>query len=109
MPPSVQRLSGLQKEVLSLYRTILREAAKKDRAAGEELSSSSLLHLLHGDGDGGNSFPTTTVSYARSEFRKQAASIRRSDFKTIEYGLRKGHKQLKLLQMPGVKVVKGAS
>eukprot|EP00978_Attheya_sp_CCMP212_P014559 scaffold37153_cov43-Attheya_sp.AAC.3 len=31
----------------------------------------------------------------------------RSDFKTIEYKLRKGHKQVNLLKMPGVNVVRG--
>mmetsp|Transcript_15312 Transcript_15312/g.21325 ORF Transcript_15312/g.21325 Transcript_15312/m.21325 type:complete len:108 (+) Transcript_15312:278-601(+) len=107
MPAGIQRLSGLQKEVLSLYRIILREAVKKDRGAGEEMGSTSLLRLLQAEDDDNSA--STTVSYARSEFRKQAASVRRSDFKTIEYSLRKGHKQLKLLQMPGVKVVKGAS
>ena len=49
------------------------------------------------------------ISYARSEFRKQAKNVRKNDFKKIEYMIRKGHKQLKLLKMPGTKVVTGAS
>jgi succinate dehydrogenase assembly factor 1 len=95
MSGGARKLSGLQKEVLSLYRTILREAVKKDRyAAGEgRLPVASLLKT----GSGG-----TTTCYAREEFRRQAGTVRRSDFKGIEYRLRKGHKQVKLLRMPGV-------
>mmetsp|Transcript_1261 Transcript_1261/g.2259 ORF Transcript_1261/g.2259 Transcript_1261/m.2259 type:complete len:99 (-) Transcript_1261:444-740(-) len=97
MSPS-RKLSGLQKEILALYRCVLREAAKKDR---QELTTQSFSHLLQG------SMSTTTTSYARSEFRKQAEMENRSDFKTIEYKLRKGHKQVNLLKMPGVNVVRG--
>jgi succinate dehydrogenase assembly factor 1 len=91
------RLSGMQLEVLALYRTILREAVKKDRET--VLASSKAADLL--------SNPLTTSSYAAAEFRKQAAAAKRSDFKKIEYLIRKGEKQLKLLRMPGVKVVRG--
>jgi hypothetical protein len=103
-----KKLSGLQKEVFALYRTILREAVKKDRVAALESSStlpssspsfSAIPALL--------SSPTTTSHYAKTEFRKQSEQLRRGDFKTIEFKLRHGHKQLKLLQMPGVKLVKG--
>ena len=40
---------------------------------------------------------------ARAEFRRQCAEVKRSDFRTIEYLVRKGRKHVKLLQMPGVK------
>lgn len=104
MASGARKLSGLQKDVLSLYRTILREAVKKDRGAAEKegLGYRSLTLLLNAQ-DGG-----TTTSYAREEFRRQAGAVKRSDFKGIEYRIRKGHKQVKLLQMPGVKVVSGA-
>ena len=96
------KLSGLQKEVLSLYRKFLREAVKKDREAAEGgFANLPMTALL----SGGNS--STTTSYAREEFRRQAKAVRRSDFKGIEYRIRKGEKQVKLLQMPGVKVVSG--
>lgn len=85
-------LSGFQKEVLALYRTLLREAVKKDGASFSE--------TVFKDG--------TSTAYARREFRKQATEVKRSDFKTIEYKMRKAQKQIKLLQMPGVKVVGGA-
>jgi|UPI000581A20E hypothetical protein len=91
--------SGLQKEVLGLYRKILRQAIQKDRA-GSCLKPIPILLSHKYDAP-------TTFSYAVSEFRKQAASVKRSDFKKIEYMMRKGEKQLKLLQMPGVTVVSG--
>jgi hypothetical protein len=98
------RLSGVQKEIFSLYRTILREAAKKDRTAtshGEAaVPFSSLLDLWKDD-------QKTTSSYARAEFRRQSNQVKRSDFKTIEYKIRHGQKQLAMLKMPGVKVARG--
>ena len=96
--------SGLQKEVFGLYRTILREAVKKDRlvTTGSSSTSSSegplRLQALWQD-------PHTSSSFARHEFRKQARLVKRNDFRTIEHKIRHGYKQVKLLQMPGVKVV----
>lgn len=52
---------------------------------------------------------TTTTSYACAEFRRQSKLVKRSDFKAIEYRIRKGEKHLKLLQMPGVQTVGGAA
>lgn len=112
-------LSGIQKEVLSLYRTMLRTAIQKDAQ-----------NRMTGSTTGTNKQPTwhewtsmpvksttgtstrvasSTVAYARREFRKQAMQVPKSDFKTIEYKLRQGHKKVKLLQMPGVQVVRGVS
>jgi hypothetical protein len=89
-------LSGIQKEVTSLYRTILRETLKKDqRAAGD---TPIRLQNMWQD-------PEASSSFARQEFRKQVALVKRNDFRTIEHKIRQGYKQLKLLQMPGVKVV----
>lgn len=111
MGPS-SKLSGLQKDVLSLYRNILRVATMKDKElktnplATTALTAPSthipyfLSVLTH---------PESTVSYARQEFRRQAESIKRSDFRTVEYSIRKGKKHLKLMSMPGVKVVAGSS
>jgi hypothetical protein len=107
MSSGVRKLSGLQKDVLSLYRTIIREAIRKDReVVEEELASLSATALLNSRDSAGNA--GTTTCYAREEFRRQAAAVKRSDFKGIEYRLRKGYKQVKLLKMPGVKVVGGA-
>ena len=132
------RLSGLQQDVLSLYRRILREAMKKDRL---ELKQRNLQKSVDTNGTGTrnanlnshksneNSFldlrrysnenyssatscptmPLTTTAYATIEFRKQALSVQRSDFKKIDYMIRKGNKQIKLLRMPGVRLVSGTT
>ncbi|KAL7431147.1 hypothetical protein ACHAXH_002562 [Discostella pseudostelligera] len=97
----IARLSGLQKDVLALYRSILRESIRKDRKVASSLLSSSST-------SSSSSTNTTTLDYARKKFRQEAAQVPRSDFKTIEYKIRKGRKQLELLKMPGVNVVGGA-
>lgn len=89
-------LSGLQKEVLSLYRQLIRVARTKDTQ--ENLRIPELLRL-----------PGSSTRFVAHEFRRQANSVKRSNFKTIEYMIRKGEKQLKLLKMPGVGDVHGAS
>ena len=102
----VRKLSGLQKDVLSLYRSLLRVAVQKDRGSSVTASSSPDQHilpvttLLAGETTANNG---TTTSHARAEFRRQCSEVKRSDFRTIEYLIRKGRKHVKLLQMPGVK------
>jgi hypothetical protein len=110
--------SGIQKEVLALYRTLLREASKKDRMAAAaatpglnaktttqsssspppetEPSFSSLLFAAEGDNN------SSATAHVRNEFRRQASQVSRKDFRAIEYKIRHGYKQIKLLQMPGV-------
>ncbi|KAL1839525.1 hypothetical protein VTJ49DRAFT_1427 [Mycothermus thermophilus] len=73
------RLSGLQKEVLSLYRQCLRECRKKP-----EVSRNRFLR------------------FARSEFDKNI-KIDKRDFTAIEFLLRKGRRQLEVYSSPGVK------
>ena len=93
------RLSGLQKDVLALYRSILRETIRKDRKPTVD-NHIPLNQLL--------SSSSSSTSFARDKFREEASLVKRSDFKTIEYKIRKGQKQLKLLKMPGVNLVGGA-
>lgn len=95
------RFSGLQKDVFSLYRTILRESAKKDRLSSSSSRFVSILSLWLN--------PDSTASYARREFRHSASKTPKNDFRTIEYKIRHGYKQVKLLQMPGVKLVSGTT
>ena len=89
--------SGIQKEVLALYRTLLREATKKDRMAVATEAESLFTQFLFADDDSNYS-----TAHVRSEFRRQASKVSRKDFRTIEYKIRHGYKQIKLLQMPGV-------
>ncbi|KAL2270196.1 hypothetical protein VTJ83DRAFT_2380 [Remersonia thermophila] len=73
------RLSGLQKEVLALYRHCIRECRKKPEASRD--------HFLR---------------FARSEFEKNI-KIDKRDFTAIEFLLRKGRRQLEVYSSPGVK------
>ncbi|MCJ1230526.1 hypothetical protein MMC12_007200 [Toensbergia leucococca] len=73
------KLSGLQKEVLSLYRKCLREARKKPKDVQENFRS-----------------------YTRIEFKKNF-TLDKKDFAAIEYLLRKGHRQLEIYSSPGIK------
>jgi hypothetical protein len=121
MPPSPRAHSGLQKQVLALFRSVLREARRKDLPTGinATVSGSGSIgeraSVSSAASNGSASFPlllsdrSTTTSYASREFRKQASAVRRSDFKKIEYMIRKGEKQLKVLRMPGVLKVEGTS
>ncbi|KAK2750257.1 hypothetical protein FQN55_002402 [Onygenales sp. PD_40] len=73
------RLSGLQREVLSLYRTALREIRKKPAESQENFKQ-----------------------FARQEFRKNL-SISKKDFSAIEYLLRKGRRQIEMYASPGIR------
>ncbi|KAI9884956.1 MAG: hypothetical protein M1823_003232, partial [Watsoniomyces obsoletus] len=72
------KFSGLQRDVLSLYRQCLREAHKKPER--------SRVHF---------------EQFARSEFHK-AGQLDKRDFAAIEYLLRKGRKQLELFSSPAI-------
>ncbi|KAK2812370.1 hypothetical protein FQN50_001369 [Emmonsiellopsis sp. PD_5] len=73
------RLSGLQREVLSLYRTALREIRKKPVESQDNFKQ-----------------------FARQEFRKNL-SISKKDFSAIEYLLRKGRRQIEMYASPGIR------
>ena len=99
--------SGIQKEVLALYRTLLREASKKDRMAAATTTATSssspttpieasFYSLLLDDSE------SSSTNHVRYEFRRQASKVSRKDFRGIEHKIRHGYKQIKLLQMPGV-------
>eukprot|EP00741_Cyanophora_paradoxa_P015291 tig00000194_g14760.t1 len=72
------RLSGLQKQVLQLYRLTLRAAEAKDASSRSALKD-----------------------FIRSEFRRQA-SIPKTEVTRIEFMLRRGKKQLETLQQPSI-------
>ncbi|KAJ5774628.1 Complex 1 LYR protein [Penicillium paradoxum] len=71
------RLSGLQRDVLSLYRKCLREIRNK---------------------------PETGDVYS-AEFRK-FLSVNKKDFNTVEYLLRKGNRQLETYSSPGIRNIR---
>ncbi|KAH8815379.1 complex 1 protein-domain-containing protein [Xylogone sp. PMI_703] len=77
------RHSGLQKEVLALYRNCLRESRKKPDVS----LTNTRKHF---------------ESFARKEFEK-GLNVDRKDFSTIEYLLRRGRRQLEMYSSPGIK------
>ncbi|PLB36319.1 complex 1 protein-domain-containing protein [Aspergillus taichungensis] len=76
------RLSGLQREVLSLYRKCLREIRKKPSDSRENFRS-----------------------YTRKEFEKHR-TLNKKDFNAIEYLLRKGHRQFEMYSSPGIRNIR---
>jgi succinate dehydrogenase assembly factor 1 len=76
------RLSGLQKEVISLYRNCLRESRKKPEGTRSHFQA-----------------------YARTEFAKYL-NVDKRDFGTIEFLLRKGRRQLDVYSAPGIKDIR---
>ncbi|KAJ5961070.1 Complex 1 LYR protein [Penicillium vulpinum] len=74
------RLSGLQRDVLSLYRKCLREIRNKPEV--------------------GYIKPHLTA-----EFQKHL-SVNKKDFSTVEYLLRKGNRQLELYATPGIRNIR---
>ncbi|XP_058107265.1 succinate dehydrogenase assembly factor 1, mitochondrial [Magnolia sinica] len=74
---SPQKLSGMQKQVLALYRGFLRAARTK---APEERRN--------------------IESVVSTEFRRNSESVDRKNFIYIEYLLRRGKKQLDQLKSP---------
>jgi succinate dehydrogenase assembly factor 1 len=113
------RLSGLQKEVLALYRLCLRECRKKPevrialhRYAFVELTVSQRTRGLTFSSSPGNIQPflringrklvRTDMGSRRSEFARHL-SIDKRDFGAIEFLLRKGRRQLEAYSSPGIK------
>jgi len=94
---SATRYSGIQKQVFALYRSILRQAAVKDKQRTS--ASDSFIHLMKDD--------NTSVSYVQKEFRKQSLHVSKRDIQTIEHKIRFGEKQLKMLKNPHVQIVSG--
>lgn len=72
------RLSGLQREVLKLYRACLRAAHQKEN-------------------------PENFVRVTKREFRKYQHQIDKKDFGTVEFLLRTGHRKLEQYSDRGVR------
>lgn len=72
------RLSGMQKQVLSLYRGFLRAARSKSEEERRKIES-----------------------IVSEEFRRNSKQVDRKNFLYIEYLLRRGKKQLDQLRNPG--------
>jgi len=76
-------LSGLQREVIHLYRALLRATRPSPASA----------------------FPAPLRLHVQQQFRDAQHGVQRSDVERIEYMLKKGRRQLDTLRMSGVKQV----
>lgn len=122
---SMARLSGLQREVLSLYRKCLREIRKKPSVSASGSVSgfchwsqtNALWHWslrrIQGRTSGlilGRehlhviSFETANIC-GRKEFEKHR-TLNKKDFNAIEYLLRKGHRQFEMYSSPGIRNIR---
>lgn len=70
--------TGLQRRVIALYRTFLREARKLEGPQRKRFEEQ-----------------------VRTQFKKDAISMPKVSVDRIEYALRMGHKKLALVQTPG--------
>lgn len=77
------RLSGLQRDVLALYRRCLRAARLKPTANRPNFEA-----------------------FARREFARNI-TVDKKDFSAIEFLLRKGHKQLEIYEAPNIRNIAG--
>ncbi|KAI1178814.1 complex 1 protein-domain-containing protein [Nemania sp. FL0916] len=75
-------LSGLQKEVLALYRSCLRASYQKPNATRSHFKA-----------------------FARAEFEKNI-TVDKRDFAAIEFLIRKGRRQLEVYSAPGIKDIR---
>lgn len=106
------RLSGLQREVLKLYRQCIRKARKKPEVSQEPhievpRSTSNPIRRVHvatfaqSLGQYATSFGRPIADVYSREFRK-SQSLDKKDFSAIETLLRMGHRKLELYSSPGV-------
>ncbi|EGC29256.1 hypothetical protein DICPUDRAFT_13673, partial [Dictyostelium purpureum] len=78
------RYSGLQKEVLSLYRKFIRASQNKDKINNVSPNNSS----------------QSITNYIRNQFRLKAGQVSRREINKIELLLLKGRRQLEQVQDP---------
>lgn len=82
MPPKVKKLSGLQREVLRLYRKCLRTSYTKPQENQHNF-----------------------INYTRNEFKKNAR-LPKKEYSTIEYLLRTGARRHEMFAQPEIKDIK---
>jgi len=87
---SASNLSGLQRQVLGLYRKLLRTSSQKD-------NQPFLVSF---------SDPDSTTFAIKNKFRDTAGKLSKRDVDRVEYNIRQGEKYVKILQMNNVKSMK---
>lgn len=93
--------SGLQKEVIALYRKILRTCHAKDKST-KGAPDTPFLQSLSGTST------ETTLSAMRTKFRKHSGELSSRDHLRIEHHIRQGKKYIKMLNMEGIVSMKSS-
>ncbi|PQE12535.1 Complex 1 LYR protein [Rutstroemia sp. NJR-2017a BBW] len=93
------RYSGLQREVLGLYRKCLRESRKKPVVSNAQWNGGAAVDLFVKEAR------KHFEAYARTEFQK-SIKLDKKDFGAIEYLLRKGQRQVEMYSSPGIKDIR---
>lgn len=135
MAPRPIRHSGLQKQVLSLYRECLRKviqlSSSSSSLSSSSSSSSSSIASSTIVSSPSSSFSSTVtptiptdnpsntttggitwytndgVQYIRQEFRTKARTVDKLDIQRIEFLIRQGKKRLEILNMANVQNITG--
>mmetsp|Transcript_13223 Transcript_13223/g.20048 ORF Transcript_13223/g.20048 Transcript_13223/m.20048 type:complete len:170 (+) Transcript_13223:137-646(+) len=94
-------LSGLQKQVISLYRKLLRTCYSKDKGtnavANAGTGAANINPFIQSLMDS-----STSTFAMREKFRTQAIEVNKRDYSRIEHHIRQGEKYIKMLNMGGV-------
>ncbi len=91
--------SGLQKEVISLYRNLLRTCHTKDIGLQTHTSTSTLIPVpfIQSLTD-----PSSSTFNMKQKFRKQSEKVSGRDHSRIEHHIRQGNKYIKMMKMGNV-------
>ena len=100
--------SGLQKEVISLYRRLLRTCRVKDLETQAGTGSSSDTSRMNKNNITipfleSLNHSSTSIFAMRQKFRKQCMEMSKRDHARIEHGIRQGEKYIKMMKMSGVR------
>ena len=96
--------SGLQKQVLGLYRTLLRTSHNVSKRGDDNTITNTNNTNTNTNTFRESIFDKTSTVYAvKNKFRKKATSLNKRDLDRIEYNIRQGEKYVKTLEMNGVK------
>ncbi|KAJ5142053.1 Complex 1 LYR protein [Penicillium atrosanguineum] len=95
------RLSGLQREVLSLYRKCLRAIRHKPQVGYFFFPPLP----LRSPADRSRRNQEAISKTMHAEFQKHL-SVNKKDFGAVEYLLRKGHRQLEMYASPGIRNIR---
>ncbi|KAJ5583875.1 complex 1 protein-domain-containing protein [Penicillium hetheringtonii] len=102
------RLSGLQREVLSLYRQCFREIRNKPADSRNNFKQYTRIPDPHLSREAEGSitvYPGTYLTRSSAEFQKHR-SVNKKDFGAVEYLLRKGHRQLEMYSSLGIRNIR---